>query len=100
MNWTQLKTILWLRWRLNRNQWRRRGTFNAVLSALAIVIGAGAAVTGLTGGFLLGFFLLAKASPDMVLIMWDGVVGVFLFLWMLGVLTELQRSETIDLGRL
>ena len=31
---------------------------------------------------------------------WFGVTVGFLFFWMIGLLTELQRSETIDLQRL
>ena len=37
MNWDQLKTILWLRWRLTRNQWRRSGGLGAVLAAIVAV---------------------------------------------------------------
>ena len=31
---------------------------------------------------------------------WFGVTAFFLFIWMIGLLTELQRSETIDLQKL
>ena len=34
MNWEQLRAILWLRWRLTRNQFTRGGQLNAVLSVL------------------------------------------------------------------
>src|SRR5438093_1071852 len=40
MNWSQLRTVLWLRWRLTRNQWSRRGGgLSAVLTMLAVVTG-------------------------------------------------------------
>ena len=54
MNWEQLKTILWLRWRLMGNQWRRSGGLGAVI---AVLVGAGAfmlAALGFTGGLLGG----------------------------------------------
>src|SRR5262245_26650852 len=38
MNWEQLKTIIWLRWRLTRNQFLRAGQLNAVISVLLVVI--------------------------------------------------------------
>ena len=38
MNWEQLQTILWLRWRLTRNQFVRGGQVNAVLAILGIVV--------------------------------------------------------------
>jgi hypothetical protein len=39
LNRDQLKTILWLRWRLTRNQWQRAGGFGAVLAASRHAIG-------------------------------------------------------------
>ena len=33
MNWDQLRTLLWLRWRLTRNQWGRAGRINAAIVA-------------------------------------------------------------------
>ena len=35
MNGNQLRTILWLRWRLTRNQLKRGGALGAVIGALA-----------------------------------------------------------------
>ncbi len=54
MNREQLKTILWLRWRLMCNQWRRSGGLGAVI---AILVGAGAFMLGavcFTGALLGG----------------------------------------------
>src|SRR5450432_2802975 len=100
MNWEQLKTILWLRWRLMSNQWRRTGGLGAVIT---IFIGAGAvllAVASFTGALLGAVFGLGQASPQIIMLVWLGATVVFLFFWMIGLLTELQRSETIDLQRL
>jgi ABC-2 type transport system permease protein len=101
MNREQLKTILWLRWRLMCNQWRRHGGLGAVL---AIFIGAGAVMLGtmsFTGGLIGAMFGLGKeASPQIIMFVWLGVTVLFLFFWMIGLLTELQRSETIDLQKL
>ena len=100
MNWLQLKTILWLRWRLMCNQWRRGGGIGAVF---AVVIGAGAFVLAalcFTGALLGAIFGLATASPTNLMVVWLVVTVAFLFLWTIGLLTELQRSETIDLQKL
>ena len=100
MNWSQLKTILWLRWRLTRNQWARSGGLGA---AIAVLVGLGAFVLGgicFVGALLGAAFGLAQASPTVIMGIWFGVTAGFLFFWMIGLLTELQRSETIDLQRL
>ena len=36
MNLEQLKAILWLRWRLSVNQWRKAGAFNFVLMMIFV----------------------------------------------------------------
>ncbi|MBI3191620.1 MAG: hypothetical protein HYZ36_03065, partial [Pedosphaera parvula] len=68
----------------------------AVAAAGAVILGVGAAV----GGFLAGRLGLGSAPPLAVMGVWLGVTLVFLFFWLLGLMTELQRSETIDLQRL
>ena len=100
MNWEQLKTILWLRWRLTRNQWARSGGLGAVIAVLA---GLGAIVMGglcFAGALLGAAFGLGEVSPKIIMAIWFGITVGFLFFWMIGLLTELQRSETIDLQRL
>ena len=100
MDWSQLGTILWLRWRLSRNQWCRGGKLNALLTTIAVGIGLAIGAAGGLGGVLAGTFALAKASPLVMLAVWDGIVAAFLFFWMIGIVTEIQRSETIDIGRM
>ena len=100
MNWEQLKTILWLRGRLRRNQWAHSGGMGTVV---AVLVGLGALVLGgccFVGALLGAAFNLSQASPLVIMGIWFGVTVGFLFLWMIGLLTELQRSETIDLQRL
>jgi len=100
MNWSQLRTILWLRWRLSRNQFRRGGAITAVLSIIATVIAVMMVFVGGVGGLLAGALALAKARPEIIMLVWDALIGVFLFLWLIGVMAEIQRSESIDLPRL
>ena len=100
MNWSQLRTIIWLRWRLTRNQWSRGGQLNAVLTLIVAVIGLALGFAGGIAGLLVGAFALSKASPTVMLIVWDLIVVVFLFLWLAGIVSEIQRSETIDISRM
>jgi hypothetical protein len=100
MNWAQLRTILWLRWHLTRNQWRRGGTLAEILSLLLIAGAVVLAVGGFAGGFWAGQSVLAHQPPSVLLLIWDAVTVGFLFFWTIGLLTELQRAESIDLQRL
>jgi len=100
MNWDQLQTVLWLRWRLTRNQWARSGGLGAFIAVMA---GLGAIMLGglcFAGALLGAAFGLAQASPTVIMEIWFGVTVGFFFFWMLGLLAELQRSESIDLQRL
>ncbi len=100
MNWEQLRAILWLRWRLTKNRFLRAGSFNA---GLTIVIGAMLLMTsvGVTVlGLVLGAFGLAHQAPQILLLVWDGILLMFLVFWLSGLLVELQRSESIDLTKL
>jgi ABC-2 type transport system permease protein len=100
MNWPQLKTILWLRWRLMANQSRRSDGLGAVIAILVGVAAIMMAAVFFTGALLGAIFGLGKASSEVVMGIWFGVTVFFLFSWMIGLLTELQRSETIDLQKL
>ena len=100
MNWSQLRTIIWLRWRLTRNQWSRGGQLNAVLTIIIAFIALALGFAGGIAGMLAGTFALAKASPSAMLIVWDLIIVVFLFLWLAGIVSEIQRSETIDISRM
>lgn len=100
MNWNQLNTILWLRWRLTRNQWMRSKGLGAVIAA---IVAGGIFVIGgaiFVGALLGGIFGLSQAAAAVVWGAFLGVTLAFLFIWMIGLLQELQRSETIDLQRL
>jgi hypothetical protein len=100
MDASQLRTIIWLRWRLSRNQWSRGGLFNAVLTMIVAVAFLVLGIVCGIAGVLVGFFLLAEASPVKLLVAWDVFAGLFLFVWMIGLVSEIQRSETIDISRM
>ena len=72
MNWDQLKTILWLRWRLTRNQMSRSKGIGAVIAAIvaggALVLGGASFVGALLAGGLAradrGLPVLLDDRPD------------------------------------
>jgi ABC-2 type transport system permease protein len=100
MNWNQLGAIIWLRWRLTRNQLSRSGTANIVFATIIFIIGIAASIAGWFIGLLVGIFAMKTTSPMTMLIVWDVIIGIFLVLWLTGIASEIQRSETVDIGRL
>lgn len=100
MNWIQLRTLLWLRWRLSWNQLSRGRVLNKVVAVLVVIAGYTTAAGAAIGGFFLGWKVLGANAPNVTLLAFDVLTGVFLFTWVIGVLNELQRSETIDVQRL
>lgn len=100
MDWNQLRTILWLRWRLTRNQWSRGGTVNAVLSIIAIIFFFLLGAAGGIAGIIFGAFVLDDAKGITLLGVWDVIILLFLLFWLIGLVSEIQRSETIDIGKL
>jgi hypothetical protein len=103
VNWRHLQAFLWLRWRLRVNQIKRGGTVNAIITAVFA-----ASLIPMTGVLFVGAFLVGllavpqipdRYRPISILFIWDGMVLVFLFLWAIGLLSELQRSEVLSLDR-
>jgi hypothetical protein len=99
MKLEHLKAFIWLRWRIFINQLRRSGIANVVILAILAVLGAMFSCGLAIGLFLVGFFALAKVSATAILIVWDGMVIGCLFLWLTGLITELQRSESLSLTK-
>jgi ABC-2 type transport system permease protein len=100
MNWPQLKTILWLQTRLARNQWARSGGIGAVLGALLAISAVVLAFTCLIGGFAVGAYAFKDLEPVFIMMTWLGMTMAFVVFWSVGLIAELQRSETVDLQRL
>ncbi|HWB09762.1 MAG TPA: hypothetical protein VG826_11070 [Pirellulales bacterium] len=98
-NWQHLKAFVWLRWRLLANGWRRGGQINFVVTMLFAVCALIAAVPLFVGSCLAATYLFAKLSPEHLLYVWDGLSLVFLFVWCIGLLTELQRTESLSLSK-
>lgn len=99
MNWAHLEAFVWLRWRLGVNQLRRSGAGGAAVATIFTALMVAGGVLGLFIGFAVGFFPLRTASPRAVMVIWDGAIVGFLFFWMVGLISELQRSDALSLDR-
>lgn len=99
MNAEHLRAFVWLRYRLRVNQFRKAGALNAALGIVVAFALAGVAVGAGVGGLSVGLFALADAPAVAVLLTWDGAVGAFLFVWMIGLMADLQRSEAVSVDK-
>ncbi len=99
MNWEHFKAFVWLRWRLLYNQNRRAGVVNAVLTVIVVVGALLTAIPLFIGCLVLGIYAIPKAQPAHLMYVADGVVVAFLFFWMIGLITELQRTDPLSLSK-
>ena len=100
MKRSQLRAILWLRFRLTKNQWARsKGVGPALAIVLTTIVGV-LSLGSFAGGALGGYYGLEDAAPSTVMLVWAGLSVTFLFWWAIGLLSDLQRSELIDIPRL
>jgi ABC-2 type transport system permease protein len=99
VNWQHLRTFIWLRWRLLINQWRKAGTVNAVLMIILTVCALATAIPLFIGSFVFGLYAIPKAAPAHLMLAWDALAVVFLFIWCAGLVTELQRSDSLSLSK-
>jgi hypothetical protein len=99
VNYQHFAALVWLRCRLFRNQLRRGGIASFVILVVLGVAALACALGLFVGLFLVGLFVLPKASPTTLMYVWDALVVVFLFCWILGLLVELQRSEALTMDK-
>jgi ABC-2 type transport system permease protein len=97
VNWEHLKTYIWLRWRLSVNQVRRSGPLGAIIAAILAALRILGGILTFIAGVLIGVFALRHAEPKVVMVIWDGIAAGFLFFWLIGLLSELQRTELLSL---
>jgi hypothetical protein len=99
VNREHLLAFLWLRWRLQVNQFRKAGALNAVLFFMVVGCSIVVSVGAFIGGILVGWLALPEASPSVRLYVWAGIVVSFLFFWLIGVLMDLHRTDALSLDR-
>jgi len=78
---------------------KRAGMVSVVISAIVTVGMFVAGIGAFFGGIAVGRYALPGVSSDVLMLVWDGIIAVFLFFWMIGLLAELQRSELLSMDR-
>jgi hypothetical protein len=99
LNWQHFRTFVWLRWRLRINQVQRAGTLNAVILGMIAFAGVAAAVGFFFTTLITGLLLPDDTSPLVIMGIFDALVVAFLFSWMIGLMTDLQRSDVLSLDK-
>lgn len=100
MSARRLKAIFRLRWQLSRNAFRRASAFSAAIYIILRVLFLFGAVGGTIGAFFLGKSDFLASNSNRILWLVSGAVSVFLFFWLIGLLAELQRSDSLDHRRM
>jgi ABC-2 type transport system permease protein len=98
VNWEHLKTYIWLRWRLSVNQVRRTGAIGVIISAILTALMMVGGFITFIAGLLVGILALSRVEPWVMMAVWDGVAAAFVFFWLIGLMTELQRTELLSLN--
>ena len=99
MNWEHLRAFLWLRSRLAANKSKRASDLSNALHTLLWVAAVITGIVSFAGSLALAYFLIGKQPSSIVLYVWDGIVAVFLFFWIVTLSVELQRSELLPLEK-
>jgi hypothetical protein len=94
-----MQTMLWLHWRLRLNQFRRGGVANLVIWLVLVVAACVLALGLFVIMLVLGLGPLAERSSLVLLFVWNGMLFIFLLIWTIGVLADLQRAEVLSLDK-
>ncbi|MFK7766994.1 MAG: hypothetical protein AB8B55_07210 [Mariniblastus sp.] len=99
-NFNQLKALLLLRYQLSANQIKKAGKANVVISFIMVAIGLISSVSAFFTGLIGGSFWFQDASINTILITWNVILLAFIFMWAVGLMTELQQTELMSIDKL
>lgn len=100
MNPKQLMALVKLRYQLTTNQIKQGGKLNIVFAYIFYGVVAIAACSSFFIAAIGGAFWFRDLTSFDVIMTWNIIAGVFLAMWILGMVGELQQTELISLDRL
>ncbi len=98
--WAHFKTLVWLRWRILRNQMAKSGQVNLIITMILIWSCLSLAGFSFFIAFGLGIAFLPAATPFYAMLIWDVLALAFFCAWMVGLITDLQRTEFLSIVKL
>lgn len=99
MNLHHFQAFVWLRWRINVNSMKKGGIGNTIILGFLAVSLVVAVIALTVGSFMVGLLALGDASPAVIMYVWDGFLVGFLFCWMIGLMADLQRADSLSLDK-
>lgn len=92
--------MLWMRYRILVNRFKKSGKLSKFFVALLLVTSVVIGIGGFVAALLLGLAELEGAEAKHILWIWLGLALAFLFFWMVGLMAELQRSDSMSFKNL
>lgn len=100
MNLSQLMALAKLRFKLTTNQIKKSGKLNTIIATIFYAIGAILVATSFFIAATLGALFYSRTDPFSMVMMWNIVAALFLFMWIVQLIGELQQTELISLDKL
>ena len=97
---THFQTFVWLRWRIRTNQLRNGSAIGKALAAILLISFAIVILGLLVVGGILGALVPRLVPVENYFLVWDGLIALFCFIWVIYVATDIQRSDAITFDRI
>jgi ABC-2 type transport system permease protein len=92
--------MLWMRYRILVNRFKKSGKLSKFFVALLLIASVAVGIGGFVAALLLGLAELEGAEAKHILWIWLVLAVAFLFFWMIGLMAELQRSDSMSFKNL
>ena len=96
----QIRALIALKIALIRNTWSMGRLVSLIVVLFLSVAGVAAAIAAGVGGYYAGWLWLGPQEPMLVMLVLDGVVVLFCFLWFWSLAIEIQRADVIDFRKM
>ncbi len=96
----QCWAIVLLKFAVLRHTWSTGRIISTIVMGFFLLLGVVAAIASAAGGYYAGRVWLGTQEPLIALVVLDGIVTVFLFIWFWSLLIEIQRADIIDFKRM
>lgn len=100
MNLGHFNAIVRMRWQMARNQFKKSGQANQIISTILLLMAIVSSVCSFIFAIGWGWYFLAKIDPFYVIYVWDALCVLFLFGWAITLMVEIQRTEMLSLKNL